>query len=382
MNPKPTGNRPQGSLARVVRSAAPGSGTPASIVVSTLQGMRVVPSSEPDLQPGDLVFVGPRGAVLVSENVSERPPDQQDWWRIHRIAPFLRERAKIQRLIRRWFEDQGFLEVSTPILARCPGLEVHLHPIRATVGSAERHLITSPEYHMKRLLAGGFEKLVYFGPAFRDDERGPHHLPEFTMLEWYRAGADPPEIMADVERVVALAMGRSEPWTTLTVKDALRKFADLDLDADDKKRRTKKATEERIDAIHLALVERVEPALAALGNVHLIEWPAELASLAQLKEDDPTVSERFEAYVGGIELSNGFGELTDPAEQRARFEADLAERRRLKLPVFPIDENFLDALATGIPRCSGVALGFDRLVMKAVGARTLDDVVPFPPELA
>lgn len=339
-----------------------------AVLVSVLGSVeRHVPPSA-SLSVGDLVAIDElAGLTVAAANTSARPLEQQDWWRLHRIARNLTARAEIERRVRAWFHDQGFLDVTTPSLAPSPGLEVHLQPIAAQPHVGPRFLMTSPEYHMKRLLSAGFDRLVYFGRAFRDDEAGVHHHLEFTMLEWYRAGATPDEVMRDVETLVALATGRERVWTRLTVREALARFS---TPTDDP------------DAIIRALVEDVEPQLAALGAVFLTEWPRALASLARLCPHDPSVSERFEAYLDGVELANGFGELTDAAEQRRRFESELRTRAEVGLPLYPIDERFLDALAAGLPRCTGIALGLDRLIMAAVGAKTLDDVVCFPPELA
>ncbi len=354
-------------LYRVVsRSAGPELGrTDSYRVEAALSGpsgmlYSTIPS---DVALGDLVD---GSGQLVAKNRSALPLDRQDWWRLHRIGRNLAERHRIERAVRAWFDAEGFLDVTTPAMARSPGLEVHLvaFPVK------DRFLITSPEYHMKRLLSAGWDRLVFHGRAFRDDEAGHLHHAEFTMLEWYRAFAEPVDIMSDIARLVAIATGRERPWTTLTVRTAVARYAGLSEREDDPER------------ILRALVEHVEPALAELGAVFLTEWPSSLASLARLNEGDPTVSDRFEAYLDGVELANGFGELTDAGEQRARLEHDQAERRAAGLPVYPIDEAFLGALEAGLPRCSGVALGLDRLIKIALGAASLDDVVAFTPALA
>ena len=313
---------------------------------------------------GDLA--SPDGGGVVP-NRSQAPLHEQDWWRLQRVLPNLVRRAELLAALRGWFAARGFLEVETPVVARSPGLEVHLAALETRACGETRYLITSPEYHMKRLLSAGMPRIVYLGRAFRDHERGHEHLTEFTMLEWYRADEGPDALMADVEALVALATGRERPWTRLTVAEALARWGTPTDDPDDVLRQ---------------LVERVEPELGKLGAVFLTEWPRALASLARLKPGDPSVSERFEAYVDGVELANGFGELTDAVEQRARFEQDLAERRAQGLPEYPIDEAFLDALAAGLPPCAGIALGVDRLVMLATGAKHIDDVTAFPSRLA
>ena len=335
--------------------------------MGTPDGVVAVGAADPDLAVGDLVELSQGMARLAARNVSMRAIHEQDWWRLQRVLPALRRRARLTAAIRAWFDARGFLEVETPLLCESPGLEVHLAAIEARPGGRTCWLVTSPEYHMKRLLSAGEPRIVSLGRVFRDDEHGPHHHREFTLLEWYRAGEGPDGLMADVEALVALATGQPRTWTRITVREALARWAEPTDDP---------------DAIVRHLVERIEPQLAELGAVFLTGYPSCLASLARIDPTDPTVSERFEAYVDGIELANGFGELTCAAEQRLRLEADLAERIRLGLPEYPIDERFLDALAAGLPRCAGIALGLDRLVLLAERAHALDDVIAFPPDLA
>jgi len=315
------------------------------------------------VREGDLVALNEDGVTLAGKNGSPRELDEQEWWRLMRVAPNLRARARILAAIRAWFADEGFVEVDTPALTAGPALDVQLTALETSAG----YLITSPEFHMKRLLSAGMDRIYYLGKAFRDDERGALHHREFTMLEWYRAGAEPDEIMTDVKALVAVATGTERQWTTLTVAQALARWG---TPTDDP------------DSVVRQLVEVVEPALASLGAVFLTEYPAALAALARLKPNNPAVSERFEAYVDGVELANGFGELTDSSIQRTRFEQDQRDRRTAGKPVYPIDEHFLDALAAGIPRTTGIALGVDRLVMVALGTESIDDVVSFPPEIA
>ncbi len=341
---------------------------PEAVVVSTLSGLRELPmgSSTETAALGDLVTWANGHVHVVARNRSARDLEAQDWWRLHRIWPNLVRRCELMSELRAWFRDRGFVELETPVMARSPGLEVHLRAIEARSTRESRWLITSPEYYLKRVLSAGAERVFYLGRAFRDDEDGHLHHGEFTMLEWYRAGEPPRAIQDDVEAIVALATGQPRAWTRFTVAEALERFGRPSQDPDD---------------VITQLVERIEPALAPLGATWLERWPIALASLARPCDDDPTVAERFEAYVDGVELCNGFGELTDPVEQRARCERDAAERARLGLPAYPIDASFLDALEAGLPPCSGVALGVDRLIMLATGARHLDDVVAIPPRL-
>ena len=278
---------------------------------------------------------------------------------------------------RAFFGSRSYVEVETPVLVPSPGLDVHLDAF--AVGSS-RWLATSPEYQMKRMLADGHTRIFQITRAFREGEIGARHNPEFTILEFYRAHATALDVMRDTEQLVARVTGGfvrlgartidvRPPFRRLTVSDAFRELADADALA---------LAENDEDTFFRTLVDVVEPKLAALdAAVFLTEYPATQASLARKKPGDPRVAERFELYVAGVELCNGFGELTDPKEQRARFEHDRAERARVGKPVFPIDEKFLGALERGLPECSGNAIGFDRLVALACGTTDIADVIAF-----
>lgn len=300
-------------------------------------------------------------------------------------------RARGLAAIRSFFSARGFLEVETPAIVPCPGLDLHLDAFAAhgVKGGVEGYLITSPEYQMKRLLAGGVPRCVQITRSFRAGEVGRRHNPEFTMLEWYRAFASIEDVMRDTEelvRHVAGALGSSdaitfedrsidvaEPFLRLTVGAAFERFAGVPRD-----RAIALATEDEARFYEL-LVDAVEPALALIDRpVFLTEYPAPFASLARLAPHDPRVAERFELYVAGVELCNGFGELTDPAEQRARFERDQADRKKQKKPVYPIDERFLAALMEGMPESSGNALGVDRLIAVCAGTDAIERVSAFP----
>lgn len=298
-----------------------------------------------------------------------------------RRARLLQARAKIFESIRGFFRDRAFLEVDTPLMVPSPGLDLHLDAFEVAGAGAPRFLITSPEYQMKRLLAGGLPRIFQLCRCFRRAEQGTRHEPEFTMLEWYRTFAGAGDVMRDTEELVAhvaRAMHGSTripggidvapPWERLTVAEAFRRHAGADVAA-------VLPDEERFFRI---LVEQVEPQLGRGRPVFLTAWPASMASLARLDPRDPSVAERFEAYAGGVELCNGFGELIDPVEQRARLEADQAERRALGKPVYPIDERFLAALEEGLPPSGGNALGADRLVMMILGVPDIADVLALP----
>ena len=344
----------------------------------------------------------------------------------------LRDRAALLTAIRAFFRRRDFLEVQTPALALCPGLEVHLDAIavdvREGMGGAmvRRHLVTSPEFHCKRLLHAGLTRIYALASAFRSGERGGHHNPEFTMLEWYRAGQDSEAIIADVGELIrrcaaaitvdrkrrgeARIVWRPRRALRLSFGTALQRFAglrvsgtdeaseagaacDSDIDGPPAPVPTLRARAERIgvatrdtdsaaDVLLAVFADRVEPALAAYELVIVDRWPICLASLARPLAHAPWLAERFEIYLRGVEIANGFGELVDGDEQRRRFESDLRQRRERSMPCYPIDERFLQALGRGCPPAGGVALGVDRLLMALGGYDSIDDVVAFPFERA
>lgn len=290
-------------------------------------------------------------------------------------------RATAFGAIRRFFDARGFIEVDTPAVVPCPGLDVHLSafevrdPKRGPVG----WLATSPEYQMKRLLSAGAKRIFQLGRSYRAEEHGRHHEREFAMLEWYRAEASSDDVIADTEELVAflaeLLTNDGEaldfyapPWVRLTVEEALRQHAGCELE--------RLAEDE--DRFFLTWAEQVQPRLGLEQPVVVTDWPPSMASLARIKPNG--MADRFEVFIRGIEICNGFGELTDPREQRARFERDQAQRRATGAPVYPIDEKFLEALETGMPESGGNALGVDRLLMLLVGAESVQSVMPFPQE--
>lgn len=289
----------------------------------------------------------------------------------------LRLRAVLIQALRIFFIDRGYLEVETPI--RIPALAPEAHIVPLT--SEGWFLQTSPELCMKRLLAAGIPKIFQICKCFRKGERGDRHLPEFTMLEWYAAGSDYRDLMADCEallRHLAAAMGKSgvlewqgrridlaPEWERITVAEAFRRYAPCTVE--------EALAQDQFDAM---LVEHVEPHLGMATPTFLYDYPAVLGALARLSPADPAVAERFELYVAGLELANGFSELVDPVEQRARF---LAEQKAIRLQgrePGPLPEPFLEALDT-MPSAAGIALGVDRLVMLFAGADNIDQVVAF-----
>ena len=275
-------------------------------------------------------------------------------------------RDAVMRSIRAFFHERGFTEVETPIRLKIPCMELHID----AEPSGGRFLRTSPEIFHKQLLARGHDKIFEIGKCFRRGERGPLHHPEYTMLEWYRANADYKDVLEDTKaliRSVAEARGRGlAEWRILSVSEAFLKFAGWDP--------VVHYAEDRFD---IDLVEKVEPALKQLGGpVVLIDYPVEAAALSRRKPDNPLVAERWELYIDGIEIANAYSELTDPAEQRRRFEQCAEQRKALGKETYPIDEAFIQSLAI-MPPSGGVALGVDRLLMLVAEADSLDAVLPF-----
>ncbi len=318
-------------------------------------------------------------------------------------------RARVETEIRNFFLQRDFLETRTPLLVPCPGMEPHVRPISTSTGAS---LPTSPEFAMKRLLVGGLKKIFQICPSFRDEPRSPHHFPEFTMLEWYRAHAGYEEIMRDTENLVAhlarSCLGKEEvtfqgrtisvkaPWPRYTVRELFLEHAQVDLG-----RAT--ATEQlRTECLRLGLevgqsdgktwddysfliwLNCVEPRLPNDRAIIVHQYPASQAALAVL-ETDPQGhpwARRFEIYAGGLELGNAFEELTDPIEQRRRFDEDMELRERTygsSFPRTPLDEGFLEALEEGLPPSSGIAVGVDRLVMLIADEPDIDFTVWISP---
>ena len=307
--------------------------------------------------------------------------------------------------MRGWFEAEGFTEVETPALQVSPGNEAHLHAFATEAidhagGRRPLYLRTSPEFAAKKLLASGERKIFELARVWRNRERGPLHHPEFTLLEWYRADARYEAVMADCAALLALAAETTgaktlsfrgvevDPFAEperITVAEAFDRFAGIDLFAVLEDRdalaavagvRTA-ADDTWADIFSRVLVEKVEPNLGRGRATLLTEYPSSEAALAQPKPADPRVAERFELYACGVELANAFGELTDPAVQRLRFEAEMAEKQRIWDERYPIDEDFLAALRH-MPPAAGSALGFDRLVMLATGASHIEQVLWAP----
>ncbi|MGD9615058.1 MAG: EF-P lysine aminoacylase EpmA [Alphaproteobacteria bacterium] len=344
------------------------------------------------------------------------------WWRPDRLAARrvkLAARGRILRAVRNFFEAAGYIEVETPSLQLSPGLEPHLQAFATVLhdprdGAARpRYLHTSPEFAMKKLLVGGMasgiNRIWQIARVYRDGERGATHHPEFSMLEWYRAGASYRDLMDECEILLRAAQNAAGadalrwrgtradarlPFQRLTVADSFARYTGIDLLATAPDPPAPDAVLLAIEAARVGIaphpgddwetlffrifLERIEPHLGIGAPTILYDYPISMAALSRRKPDDPRLAERFELYVCGLELANAFGELTDPAEQRRRFTADQARKQALYGETYPIDEDFLAALDYGLPDCAGIALGFDRLVMLATGAEHIEEVLWAP----
>jgi lysyl-tRNA synthetase class 2 len=342
--------------------------------------------------------------------MADRTLRSSPFWAAHVHAdrrPMLLARSRIVAALRAWFAANGFVEVETGVLAVSPGNEAHLHAFATALegpdgATAPLYLRTSPEFACKKLLAAGEPRIVEFAKVFRNREGGALHAPEFTMVEWYRAGESYGSLMADCAALLREAAQAAGTWhfsfrgrsadafaepERFSVAEAFGRFAGIDLLATlgegeaDRAALARAAVASGIriadddtwgDIFSRVLVERIEPKLGIGRATILDEYPAVQAALAQ-PSSDPRVAERFELYVCGVEVANGFAELTDPIEQRRRLEAEMAEKARRYGNRYPLDEDFLAALA-GMPDACGIALGLDRLVMLATGAARIDQV--------
>ncbi|MBD9374330.1 EF-P lysine aminoacylase GenX [Rhizobium sp. ARZ01] len=343
-------------------------------------------------------------------------PAPSPWWTpdVHADRrPFLIARNRIQLALRSYFAERDFVEVDTSTLQVSPGNEAHLHAFRTDAighsgATTPLYLHTSPEFACKKLLSAGEKRISCFAHVYRNRERGPLHHPEFTMLEWYRAGEGYETLMDDCAELLAVAAQTAgmerlvyrgkdcDPFAEperLTVADAFARHAGIDLletirpDGSTDRNALAQAMaacglrvapdDTWADLFSRVLVERVEPLLGFGRATILCEYPVAEAALARPSPRDPRVAERFELYACGVELANAFGELTDAAEQRRRFGLEMAEKQRVYGETYPLDEDFLAALEI-MPEASGIALGFDRLVMLATGAARIDQVIWAP----
>lgn len=327
-----------------------------------------------------------------------------------RRYPYLQKRQTVIRAIRAFFDADGFDEVETPILQTAPGCEVHLQAFSTELLAADQQsrqtawLHTSPEFAMKKLIAAGVEKQYQMCHVFRNAEGSSRHSPEFTMIEWYRTGHDYTKIMEDcvgLLRKVATDVGVTEfiyqgkscdpfaEFEYLTLDQAFRTYCDIPLgdllgrrDAFAEyavKAGARVLADDDWDAIYFSVLnELIEPQLGVGRPTFLYEYPAHMAVLSRKKPGDPRWAERFELYCNGLELANAFSELTDVAEQRLRFNEDMAEKQKIYGHAWPIDEDFLDAMTSGMPECGGIALGVDRLVMLATHTDDIAQITWLP----
>jgi len=318
-------------------------------------------------------------------------------WRPTATRALLEQRATLLARARRFFADGGVLEVDTPMVVNAPVTDIHVHSAQVDLGAAAEHpyfLHTSPEYAMKRLLAAGSGDIYQICHVVRGFERGRLHNAEFTLIEWYRLGFTLDDLMSEVDALVRALLG---PVATgrnserISYRDVFVRALQLDpftAHLDELRAATEKLgfkephAGQRDELLDLLMGAAIGPRLGANALTFVHSYPATQAALARLDPRDPRAALRFELYCDGVELANGFHELASAAEQRARFNQDNAERQRTGLPVHPPDELLLAALEAGLPECSGVALGFDRTVMLAAGARTIDEVLSFPTERA
>jgi lysyl-tRNA synthetase class 2 len=314
-------------------------------------------------------------------------------WRPGTGVELLRRRAELLQKTRAFFAERGVLEVETPLLGSAAVTDIHIESLRTrytgpgAAAGRELWLQTSPEYAMKRLLAAGSGPIYQIARAFRDGESGPVHNPEFTLLEWYRPGLDHHALMDEVDLLLA-ALLQTAPAQRLSYAAAFSRHVGLDPHRASDAELVAAARQRGLGSVGLAeddrdgwlallLTHALEPRLSSSRPTFLYDFPASQAALARIRPGAPPLAERFEVYVGGLELANGYHELLDHREQRARFERDLERRRERGLSEPPVDERLLEALRAGLPACSGVALGFDRLVLIAAGCVSLSEVVPF-----
>lgn len=302
----------------------------------------------------------------------------------------LRLRAHLYGQVREFFRGRQVLEVDTPLLGQAASTDVHLENL--SVDGAQRFLQTSPEFAMKRLLAAGSGDVYQICKAFRAGESGKRHNPEFTMLEWYRLGFDHFQLMAEVAELLNSLLGE-KPTRQLSYRSAFAQVLDVDPHRATVSELSALALQycgyqglddDRDTLLDLLMAQVIEPQLGRDELTFIYDYPASQCALAKVKTDGQgaEVAERFELYVEGVELANGYHELTDAEEQHQRFEADLAERQQRGLPQVPKDERLLAALQQGMPNCAGVALGLDRLLMLMVGTDSIRDVIAFPADIA
>ncbi|MCP4715006.1 MAG: EF-P lysine aminoacylase GenX [Deltaproteobacteria bacterium] len=289
------------------------------------------------------------------------------------VTQIIISRHEITKAIRAFFDERGYLEVETPVRVYCPGIDPHIDAFSA---DDDLYLATSPELHMKRIMCCGPERIYQITRAFRREEVGRRHAPEFSMLEWYRAGTDYLGILNETEELLQ-ALTCAVDTVCRDLVFPLERVAVDDLFHECAGWHPSRDWDE--DRYYRDWVEKVEPRLAQIPALFVMDFPAALASLATLKTGNPLVCERFELFMQGMEIGNAFTELRDINEHRARFDDAGAQRRRLGKVAYPVDERFMDALISGLPGCGGIAVGVDRLIMALLGKESIDEVMAFPP---
>lgn len=313
-------------------------------------------------------------------------------WKPGASIKTLRQRADLIKQIRVFFEERNALEVETPSISRFPAVDLHLDSfsVKGNVDSKPSYLITSPEYHMKRLLAAGSGSIFQICKAFRCDESGSRHNPEFTILEWYREGWDHWQLMEEIDSLLQLIL-KTTPATYLSYKEAFKtqlgidplSFSAKDFEGICRNKKANPPTDllessaDRDEQLNYLMGLFIEPELGKHSPVFLHDYPASQANLARLYEEKPGYAMRFEVYYRGIELGNGFCELTDPDIQKKRFEEENQARLAMGKDALSIDHHFMNALKAGMPECAGVAMGVDRMLMLALGIESLDGIVAF-----
>lgn len=322
-------------------------------------------------------------------------------WRPSASIDHLKKRARILAKIRQFFAENNVMEVETPGLSQATVTDIHLFPFQTqfigpgAAAGLTLYMMTSPEYHMKRLLAAGSGSIYQLGRSFRNEEVGRHHNPEFTMLEWYRPGYDMQKLIDEVDKLLQLIL-YCKLAEKLSYQQAFIRYLEIDpLTANNQALRAVACRpalshiadiadneESRDTLLQLLFVSGIEPRIGHDKPVFIYHYPASQSALARINPDNPRVAERFEVYYKGIELANGFDELTDSTEQRQRFENENNQRVNLGLAPASIDENLIAALQHGLPACSGVALGVDRLIMLALNAKKISEVMAFTVENA
>lgn len=308
---------------------------------------------------------------------------------------YLQKRAQLLKQIRRFFDERQVLEVETPILSHSTVTSPYIASLSTYISLAKPTLFymqTSPEFAMKRLLAAGYGDVYQITKAFRDGEQGQRHNPEFTLLEWYRTGFDHIQLMNEMDLFLQTVI-EAKPALRYRYQDLFQQFLNIDpfsSSSNDLKDMIKNKNidmtdfiDDRDTLLDILMTQCIEPFLGLeLKPVFVYDFPASQAALARIRSGNPSVAERFEVYLNGMELANGFHELSDGKEQRKRFEAENQLRMEKDLPLIPLDENFLAALEYGLPDCAGVALGIDRLLMAVLNTSNIEDVITFPVEYA